>query len=36
MGTDMSLYGWGGDNFSNAVCFTDWSIWTDGEVVTTE
>jgi hypothetical protein len=33
VGTDMSLYGWAGDNFTNAVCFTDWSIWTDGEVV---
>jgi hypothetical protein len=33
VGADMSFFGWAGDNFTNAVCFTDWSIWTDGEVV---
>ena len=32
VGTELSLYGYGGDTGTNHVCFTDLSIWTDGAV----
>ncbi len=34
VGTEMSLYGYGGDTGSNHVCFTDLSIWSGGTVGT--
>ena len=31
-GRTLSLYGWGGDNGSNVVCYSDLSIWTGGTI----
>ena len=34
VGTELSLYGYGGDSGTNHVCFTNLSIWSDGSVGT--